>query len=345
MGFDVGRAARPAVGALGARLAACCRTHAAPTAWSCSGTVAGMTEAADASGLQAKVLTVSATGSSHGTREDASGRRARRAPHRRRLRGRRPPCRRRRHRRRRRGARRDDRRLRRPHRHHRRHRLRPAGPRRRRARGRSSSARRPAWPRRCAWSARSAGSRGASPASPGQAIVCNTPGSPKGCVEQLDGDPRRPAPRPAPAERGPDRRTEPTGTLPRPVLKLVLPKGSLEKATLELFEAADLAGRSARRRSTTRPRSTTPASTRCASCGPRRSRVRRRGPVRPRHHRPRLDRGDGERRRVSLGELQLLEGHRPARSASWSPSPADSPVAVGRGPARRACGCRPSTPS
>ena len=42
-----------------------------------------------------------------------------------------------------------DRRLRRPRRHDRRHRLRPAGPDARRAPGRSSSARRRGWPRRC----------------------------------------------------------------------------------------------------------------------------------------------------------------------------------------------------
>ncbi len=43
---------------------------------------------------------------------------------------------------------------------------------------------------------------------------------------------------------------------------------------------------------TTGPPSTIPASPRCASCGPRRSPLRGRRAVRPRHHRPGLDRGD-----------------------------------------------------
>ena len=38
----------------------------------------------------------------------------------------------------------------------------------------------------------------------GGAIICNTPGSPKGCVEQLGGRARRPAPRPQAAGRGAD---------------------------------------------------------------------------------------------------------------------------------------------
>ena len=57
--------------------------------------------------------------------------------------------------------------------------------RRRRARAGRSNARRPAWPRRCVWSARSADCPGDRRRSCGQAIICNTPGSPKGCVEQL----------------------------------------------------------------------------------------------------------------------------------------------------------------
>ena len=57
------------------------------------------------------------------------------------------------------------------------------------------------------------------------------------------------------------------------MLRLVLPKGSLEQATLQLFEDADLGGAVAARTSTTGRRSTTRASPTCASCGRRRSRA------------------------------------------------------------------------
>ena len=56
------------------------------------------------------------------------------------------------------------------------------------------------------------------------------------------------------------------------MLRLVLPKGSLEKATLDLFEAADLPVSPLVDASTTRRPSTTRGSSRCASCGRRRSR-------------------------------------------------------------------------
>ena len=88
------------------------------------------------------------------------------------------------------------------------------------------------------------------------------------------------------------------------MLKLVLPKGSLEKATLELFEAADLQVSRDSVGAATRPPSTTPASTRCASCARRRSRgtwpracSTSASPAGTGSRRPRSD-------VVSLGELQ-----------------------------------------
>ena len=115
----------------------------------------------------------------------------------------------------------------------------------------------------------------------------------------------------------------------RRVLRIVLPKGSLEKATFELFEAADLTVvRSSA--STTRRRSTTRASPRCASCARRRSRCTSpracstsASPAATGSRRPRSE-------VVSLGELQLLEGDAATRSAWSSPSPATR-----RSPSRR----------
>ena len=98
------------------------------------------------------------------------------------------------------------------------------------------------------------------------------------------------------------------------MLRIVLPKGSLERATLDLFEAADLARRALVRRRLPRARSTIPASTRCASCGRRRSpATSRRGcstsasPGATGSRRPAAE-------VVSLGELALLEGERPTRA-------------------------------
>ena len=54
------------------------------------------------------------------------------------------------------------------------------------------------------------------------------------------------------------------------MLRLVLPKGSLEKATMELFATPTWPWSGAPTSTTGRP-STTPGSTRSASCGPRRS--------------------------------------------------------------------------
>ena len=112
-------------------------------------------------------------------------RRARRTTHRCGLGRRRAPRHGRRRRQRRQQPARDVWRLRRTDRVDRRHGLRAARPDpRRHPRGRSS-ARRRAWPRRCGSSVHWAGlSRGIAGVC-GQAIICNTPGSPKGCVEQL----------------------------------------------------------------------------------------------------------------------------------------------------------------
>ena len=87
------------------------------------------------------------------------------------------------------------------------------------------------------------------------------------------------------------------------VLRLVLPKGSLERATLQLFEDADLAvvrssdvDYRADDRRPTRHRRHDPAPAGDPA-------VRRRRAVRPRRHRPRLDRGDRRRRRRRSREL------------------------------------------
>ena len=98
-----------------------------------------------------------------------------------------------------------------------------------------------------------------------------------------------------------------------PVLRLVLPKGSLERATLELFEAPTCR----------RPRSSA-VDYQATIDDPRIDEVRilrpqeiptlrGRGPVRPRHHRPGLDRGDRQRRRDPR-RAPLLARPRPARS-------------------------------
>ena len=99
------------------------------------------------------------------------------------------------------------------------------------------------------------------------------------------------------------------------------PKGSLERATLQLFEDADLAVvrssdvdyRADDRRSP-RHRRHDPA----AAGDPA---LRRRRPVRPRHHRPRLDRGDRRRRRDAHRSCTTRR-RPPGRSGSCSRSPA-----------------------
>ena len=95
------------------------------------------------------------------------------------------------------------------------------------------------------------------------------------------------------------------------MLRLVLPKGSLERATFELFESADLA---VSRSSAVDYQATIddPRIDRGAHPAPPGDPpLRGRGPVRPRHHRPGLDRGDLQRRR-DPGRAALLEGHGPA---------------------------------
>ena len=85
------------------------------------------------------------------------------------------------------------------------------------------------------------------------------------------------------------------------MLRLVLPKGSLEKATLELFAAADLAvvrGSDVDYRGTHRR---PPGRRGPHPAAPGDPDLRGRGPLRPRDHRPRLDRGDRRRRRLARG--------------------------------------------
>ena len=105
-----------------------------------------------------------------------------------------------------------------------------------------------------------------------------------------------------------------------PVLSLVLPKGSLEKQVLELFDAADLTRHPRRLTATTTPASTTPGSTACCFLRPQEiPTLRRAGHLRPRHLRPRLDRARPARTSSSLGEIG--GGRRTARPRSRSSSP------------------------
>ena len=148
---------------------------------------------------------------------------------------------------------------------------------------------------------------------------------------------RRPCPGGRPAEVG-----------WRRMLRLVLPKGSLEQATLELFAEADLAVRAVLGGRVPGARSTTHASTRCGSSGPRRSRVYVADGL--------FDLGitgrDWVEERgaevVSLGELGLLQGDEqpdPRRAGRRrrlaGPSPSPTPPGGDAARARVA----PSTPS
>ena len=127
------------------------------------------------------------------------------------------------------------------------------------------------------------------------------------------------------------------------MLRLVLPKGSLEAQTLQLFDDADLGvvarlrrrvprhhRRPARRRGAHPPPAGDPA-------------VRGRGPLRPRHHRARLDRR-AQRRRGDAHRAPLCEGNRaadPDRARGRRRIGGD----LGRRPAERRASCRPSIPS
>ena len=120
------------------------------------------------------------------------------------------------------------------------------------------------------------------------------------------------------------------------VLRLVLPKGSLEKATLELFEAADL---HVVRSSSVDYTATIddPRIDRGAHPAPAGDPgVRRRGPVRRRHHRSRLGRGD--RRATSSPSASCATPRRPSNPISMVVAVAgDSPVThVSRARRRRA---------
>ena len=99
--------------------------------------------------------------------------------------------------------------------------------------------------------------------------------------------------------------------------KLVLPKGSLEKATLDLFEAADL---NVSRSSSVEGKASIddPRIDEVRILRPQRDpQLRRRRPLRPRHHRPGLGRGDRSDVTI-LGDLQYSKCLEPPRSgSSW----------------------------
>ena len=104
------------------------------------------------------------------------------------------------------------------------------------------------------------------------------------------------------------------------MLNIVLPKGSLERATLELFDDADLG---VTRSSDVDYRATIddPRVDRGADpAAPGDPALRRRGSIRPRHHRPRLDRGDRGRRRRRSPSCTTRRRRR-ARSGWCSRSP------------------------
>ena len=127
------------------------------------------------------------------------------------------------------------------------------------------------------------------------------------------------------------------------MLRLVLPKGSLERATLELFAAADLGvvrGSDVDYRATHRR----PPGRRGADpAAPGDPALRGRRPLRPRHHRARLDRGDGRRGGLAGRARYSKATANPIRVVLAVAE--DSPVHDRRRPARPGRGCRPSTPS
>ena len=126
-----------------------------------------------------------------------------------------------------------------------------------------------------------------------------------------------------------------------PVLRLVLPKGSLERATLQLFEDADLA---VVRSSDVDYRATIddPRVDRRDDPAPAGDpALRRRRAVRPRHHAARLDRGDRRQRHHARGAA-LLEGDR-AADPDRARGRGRQRVAVGRRTCPTACACTPST--
>ena len=128
------------------------------------------------------------------------------------------------------------------------------------------------------------------------------------------------------------------------MLRLVLPKGSLERATLQLFEDADLAVVARLRRRLPRHASTTPASTRCASCGPQEI---------PRYvAEGRFDVGITGRDWIEERDadvVTLTELHYSKATARPDPGRARGrrrlARAVGRPTCRRAASCTPSTRS
>ena len=181
----------------------------------------------------------------------------------------------------------------------------------------------------------------------GHAIILNTPGSTEGLRRVPGGRDRRPAPRPAAPHRAADRALRPRMsdgvTVRRRTDRAEArpPEGSLERATLELFEAADLTVN----RSSSVDYKATIDDPRIGEVRILRPQeiptLRGRRAVRPRHHRARLGRGDRRRRReprraaVLEGDRQPDPGRRRGRRRLGR--------RAGRGPAAAACGSRPST--
>ena len=129
------------------------------------------------------------------------------------------------------------------------------------------------------------------------------------------------------------------------MLRLVLPKGSLERATMELFEAADLAVRRASYVDY-RARSTTPGSPRSGSCGPRRS-PSTWPTVSSTSGSPGVTGSrSGAPEVVSLGHSGVLQEHRQSDPCGAGGGRGCPGALAGRpGAAGGTCGWPPSTPS
>jgi len=115
-----------------------------------------------------------------------------------------------------------------------------------------------------------------------------------------------------------------------PCSPLFSPKASLERATLELFDAADLTSAVPPTETTTR-RSMTPASTGCVFLRPQEIPSYSSGDCSTSHHRPRLDHGNRCRGRVARRAEVLQGDHRPG--AGGARGARGCALAVGHRPA------------